>query len=265
MITLKKAGMTKMRGPMNFSTNHECGFLVEGFDKPPTVMMTYNHPYMPQLAEQFGLRKVMDLLAYLLTKETPIPERLLRLTDRLQRRKRITLRPVKMSRFEQESKLVYGMYQKAWERNWGFVPMSEQEFFSMAKQMKQIIDPDLAIIAEHDGRPVAFALALPDINKALIHLKGRLFPFGMFKLLWHTKIINKVDGIRMVLLGILPEFRRRGIDSMLYVNIYRRGVENGYTWAELSWILETNDLMRRGVEELGAQIYKRYRIVEMPL
>jgi GNAT superfamily N-acetyltransferase len=145
------------------------------------------------------------------------------------------------------------------------VPMTEEEFFYMARQLKQIVDPNLVFIAEHEGKPVAFSLAVPDVNQALIHLNGKLLPVGLLKLLWHTKIRNKIDGARIIMLGVMPRFQKRGIDSMLYVATYQRGVERGYTWAELSWILETNDLMRRGVEQLGAKIYKRYRIVEMPL
>ncbi|MEW5994218.1 MAG: N-acetyltransferase [Candidatus Zixiibacteriota bacterium] len=265
MITLKREGMEKMRGPMNFSTNHECGFLVEGFDSPPVIMMTYNQPYLPRLAEQFGLKKVMDLLAYRLTDQDPIPPRLLNLTERIRQRARITLRGLNMARFDDEVRLVRDIYERAWENNWGFVPMGQDEFFYMARQMKQIVDPALPIIAEHDGQPVGFSLALPDVNQALIHLSGKLLPLGLFKLLWHTKIRNKIDGCRILMLGILPEFRKRGIDSMLYVNTYQRGTGAGYKWAELSWILENNDLMRRGVEELGGKVYKRYRIVEMPV
>ena len=265
MITLKREGMERMRGPMNFSTNHECGFLVEGFNFPPVVMMPYNPPYIPQLAERFGLKKVMDLLAYRLTDQDPIPQRLLTLAERIRQRARITLRSLNLSNFDDEARIIRTIYEQAWERNWGFVPMTEDEFFYMARQMRRIVDPDLVVIAEHDGRPVAFALALPDINQALIHMKGKLLPTGLLKLLWHTKIRNKIDGCRILMLGILPQFRKRGIDSMLYVATYQRGVARGYRWAELSWILETNELMRRGVEELGARPYKRYRIVEMPL
>ncbi len=266
MITLKREGMEKMRGPMNFSTNHECGFLVEGFDSPPVVMMTYNYPYLPKLAEHFGLKKTMDLVAYYkLTTDTPIPERILGLSDKMRQRARITLRSLRMSEFDNEAHIISNIYRNAWKKNWGFVPMTEEEFFYMAQQLKKIIDPDLVIVAENEGKPVAFSLAVPDINQALVHLNGRLFPLGLLKLLWHTKIRNKIDGIRIIMLGIVPQFRKRGIDSMLYVSTYQRGIEKGYRWGEMSWILETNDLMRRGVEQLGARVYKRYRIVEMPL
>jgi len=188
MITLKREGMEKMRGPMSFSTNHECGFLIEGFDSPPVVMMPYNQPYLPKLAERFGLKKAMDLLAYKLISDDPIPERIQTVADRIRRRAGITLRSINMSDFDNEARRINSIYRDAWEKNWGFVPMTEEEFFHMARQLKQIIDPNLVIIAEHEGKPVAFSLAVPDVNQALIHLNGKLLPLGLLKLLWHTKI-----------------------------------------------------------------------------
>ncbi len=265
MIQLKRENMERMRGPMNFSTNHECGFLVEGFDSPPVVMMTYNPPYLPRLAEKFGLKKVMDLLAYKLTQDDPIPERVQKIVEKLRKRARITVRNLNMRDFENEVQKVRKIYNEAWEHNWGFVPMTEDEFNHLSKGLKQIVEPELIFIAEHEGRPVGFLMAVPDVNQALIHLKGKLMPVGLFKLLWHTKVSNKIDGIRVITLGVVPEFRKRGLDSILYVDIHNRGIERGYRWAELSWILETNELMRSAIEQMGADLYKRYRIVEMPL
>jgi hypothetical protein len=265
MITLKKEGMEKMRGPMNFSTNHEIGFLVEGFDLPPTVMMPYNYPYQTRLAEKFGLKKVMDLLGFLITKETPIPERIEKVVDRIERRSGITVRSLNEKDFEGDVQRMLTVYNQAWAHNWGFVPMDEAEFFQTVKNMKQIYDPKLVFIAEHQGKPVAFSVALPDINQALIHLKGRLLPFGLLKLLWHTKISKKVTGVRMITMGVIPEFHKRGVDMMFFVNTHKKGIERGYKWAELSWILETNELMCRAAEDMGAKPYKKYRIMEMPL
>jgi GNAT superfamily N-acetyltransferase len=265
MITLKLAGMEKMRGPMNFSTNHEIGFLVEGFDSPPVVMMTYNAPYQPKLAEQFGMKKEMDLLAGYMNKAKPISPRIKRVVDKLANRSQVTLRTIKMKNFAQEVELIRSVYNQAWEQNWGFVPMDEAEFNHMAKNLKQIVDPELVFIAEHKGQPVGFLLALPDINQALIHLKGRLLPFGILKLLWHTKVRNKIDGLRMITMGIIPQFHRRAVDSMLYIACYEAGVRRGYNWAEFSWMLETNELIIRATAEMGAEQYKRYRIYQLPL
>lgn len=265
MITLKKEGMEKMRGPVNFSTNHEVGFLVEGFDSPPTIMMTYNQPYLPALAGKFGLKKAMDLLAYRIDSSKGIPPRIQAMTEKLKQRTKVSLRSVRLKEFEREIKRINEVYNQAWERNWGFVPMGEDEFTYIARNLKQILDPDLALICEYEGRPVAFVLALPDINQALIHLRGRLFPFGLVKLLWHTKIRNKIDTARVLTIGVIPQFQKRGLDMLLYAECFSRGVAKGYKWAELSWVLETNDLMRRGIEQMGGEIDKRYRIVEMPL
>ncbi|UCD65050.1 MAG: GNAT family N-acetyltransferase [Candidatus Zixiibacteriota bacterium] len=265
MITLKRAGMEKMRGPMNFSTNHECGFLVEGFDSPPAVMMTYNRSYLPKLAEKFGLKKVMDLHAYVLSADDPIPERIQNVVEKVAARSNVRLRSLRMSQFDEEILRIREVYNGAWQANWGFVPMDEDEFNYTARNLKQIVDPALVFIAEHDGRPVAFSLALPNINQALIHLNGRLFPLGLLKLFWHTRIRNKIDGLRLVTFGVVPEFQKRGIDSALYIATYKKGIERGYRWAELSWVLETNDLMLRAMEQMGARPYKKYRIAELPL
>ena len=265
MITLKQAGMEKMRGPMNFSTNQEVGFLVEGFDSPPVIMMPYNAPYQPKLAEQFGMKKEMDLIAGFMSKEKPISPRIKKVVDKLAERSQITLRTLRMKNFNQEIALIRDIYNQAWEKNWGFVPMDEAEFNHLAKNLKQIVDPDLVFIAEHKGQPVGFLLALPDVNQALIHLNGRLLPFGLLKLLWHTKIRNKITGLRMITMGVVPQFHRRAVDSMLYMATYEAGVRKGYHWAEFSWMLETNELILRASAEMGAEPYKRYRIYQLPL
>ena len=227
--------------------------------------MTYNQPYLPRLAEKFGLKKVMDLVAYRLSSQVPMPDRIHRVVEKLQKRARINLRALKMSDFNGEIQRIREVYNLAWQHNWGFVPLSEEEFAYIARHMKQIVDQELIIIAEYDNRPVGFLMSLPDINQGLIHLKGKLFPFGMFKLLWHTKIRNKIKNVRVVTMGVIPDFQKRGVDTMMYLDIHRRAGEQGYEWAELSWVLETNELARNALEELGAELCKRYRIVEMPL
>ncbi|UCC44832.1 MAG: N-acetyltransferase [Candidatus Zixiibacteriota bacterium] len=265
MITLKREGMEKMRGPMNFSTNHECGFLVEGYGKPPVVMMTYNRPHQVRLCEKFGLKKVMDLMAYLRTDDEAPSDRIMRVVNKMRKRSTITVRPIDMSDFNAEVDRLREIYNSAWAPNWGFVPMDEAEFNHMAKNLRQIVDPDIVLIAEHKGRPAAFSIALPDVNQALAYLKGRLLPFGILRLIWHTKIRNKINGIRMITMGVVPRYQRLGIDSLLYVETFERAVARGYKWAELSWILESNELMCRGAVDMGARLYKKYRILEMPL
>jgi len=265
MITLKKEGMEILRGPMNFSTNHECGFLIEGHDAPPVVMMTYNQPYLPKLAENFGLKKGMDLIAYYIGEGFSLSERIDRVVEKLKKRTKIKLRNINMSDFNNEIERIKEVYNSAWQHNWGFVPLESDEFTFIANNMKQILDPKMVFIAESEGRPVAFSISIPDINQALIRLKGKLLPFGIFKLLWHTKIMNKVDRVRLITFGVVPEFQKKGIDSMLYMASYQEAKKQGLKDAELSWILETNELMRRGVEQMGAEAYRKYRIVEMPI
>lgn len=265
MITLKSEGMEIMRGPMNFSTNHEIGFLIEGFDYPPTIMNPYNKPYLPKLAEKFGLKKVMDLHGYLITKETPISERQLRVVNKVKERSNIRIRALDLSKFDEEVGLVNQIYNQAWAHNWGFVPMPEDEFFHMAKSLKEIVDQDMVLVAYVNDEPAAFSMAVPDVNQVLINLRGRLFPFGIFKVLWNTKIRNKITGVRMLTMGVIPRFQKKGIDNIFFVETYLRGIKKGYSWAELSWILETNELMCRAAENMGAVLYKKYRIVEMPI
>ncbi|MCP4684724.1 MAG: N-acetyltransferase [bacterium] len=265
MITLKKAGMDRMRGPLNFSTNHECGFLVDGFDSPPMVMMTYNYPYQVKLAEKFGLKKAMDLLAFSITAKTGIPPRLQSIVNRLKERSKVTMRQIDMSKFEEELAVVQQIYDSGWADNWGFVPMDKAEFAHMAKNLKQILDPRIVSIAEHEGRAIGFSLALPDINQALIRLKGKLFPLGLLKLLWHTKVRSKIYQARMVIFGVVPDFQKRGIDSLMFTETFNRCTAVGYHTGEISWVLESNEMMCRAAEQMGAVPYKRYRIVEMPL
>jgi len=265
MIELTREGMQKMRGPLNFSSNHELGFLVEGFDSPPSIMMTYNQPYLPRLAEKFGLKKAMDLIAYRIEENAPVSDRIRRISQKIKERSKVTLRPMNMKKFDEEVQMVREIYNRAWQDNWGFVPLTEAEFEYIAANMKQIVDPDLVLIVEQDGEAVAFVMALPNINQALIRLNGRLFPFGLLELLWHTKVRNKIDSVRVLTMGVVPEFRKRGIDSMINLEIMDRAVAKGYKWGEISWVLETNELMRSAADHMGAKPYKRYRLVEMPL
>ncbi len=150
----------------------------------------------------------------------------------------------------------------AWERNWGFVPMTEAEIDHMAKELKPVVDPELVLIAEKAGRPVAFSLVLPDLFQALKHANGRLFPFGLLKILWHARHIHF---LRVLTLGVIPEYRKSGIDAMLYLKIFQVGARKGYTEGEFSWMLEDNVAIRTPMENLGARVYRTYRIYERPI
>ncbi|MBN1756129.1 N-acetyltransferase [bacterium] len=260
---LREGGMEIMRGPMNFSTNETCGLLVENFEDSPLVMMTYNLPYYSGLVEGYGFTKAKDLYAYYLSHpDKKIPERLERVALKLQNRNSFSVRKIRLSDFEKEVKRIRLIYNSAWEANWGFVPMTEAEFDHLAKNLKLIVDPDLVFIAEVDNQPVGFSLTLPDINYALKRLNGKLFPFGIIKLLWFRR---KISRVRVITMGVKREYRKRGIDLAFYYHTFREGYAKGYTEGEFSWVLEDNYMMRKGLEDLGAEIYKTYRIYDHQL
>ena len=263
MITLKADGMDRMMGPANFSTNHEIGMLVEGYDSPPMVMMTYNKPYYNDFAERFGLKKIKDLLAFRIDRQAEIDPRLVAMAERIRTREGIVFRTLKMGDFWAEVERINDVYNQAWSKNWGFVPMSHEEFRHTAHDMKQIVDPEMVFIAEVGGKPVGFILSLPNINQALKYLNGRLFPTGLIKLLWHTKIKNKIDSVRIITMGIIPEYQKRGIDALFYMETFKVGPLRGYMWGEMSWVLEDNVMMVKAIEHLGGKPYKKYRVYEM--
>lgn len=257
--------MELLRGPANFSTNDEVGFLLEGFEYSPVVMMSYNPPYYNDFMEKLGFSKAKDLFAYITDEENRPPERMVRVAQKVKEKEEVRVRNLRMKNFADEVKIVKAIYNQAWEKNWGFVPMTDAEFENAARKMKPLVDPDLVFIAEVDGQPVGFSLTLPDINQVLIQLKGRLFPFGFFKLWWHTKIKRKITTGRTITMGIIPEFRKRGIDNVLTTDTYFTGIKKGYTAGEMSWVLEDNYMMNRIAEVWGAKLYKKYRIWEKKL
>jgi GNAT superfamily N-acetyltransferase len=262
---LRARGMERLRGPLNLSTNDEVsspGVLVEGFDSPPQVLMSHNPPYYAALLESTGLEKAKDVLAFIMSGQSP-PARAVAARDRLAGRMGATIRPLNMKDFQGDVDRIKEIYNSAWARNWGFVPMTDAEFAHMAKDLKPIVDPNLCHLAEIDGNPIGFALALPDINQTLKRLKdGRLFPFGFLKFLWYKR---KVTAMRVITLGFKPGFQHQGLGPALYLRTYVAGLDKGYTSGEESWILEDNWEMRRALEKMGAQAYKVYRIYERAL
>jgi GNAT superfamily N-acetyltransferase len=262
---LRARGRDVMRGPMNFSTNDEFsspGVLIDGFDTPPTVMMSHNPRYYAGLMDAAGLVKAKDLVAYWIPDR--IPERLRNAMARLSQRAGVTIRSVRMKELKSEVAKVQEVYNAAWSQNWGFVPMTEAEFNHMAKEMKPVVDPDLVLLAEkEDGEPIGFLLALPDLNRAFKHLPdGKLFPFGVFKFLWHKR---KIDTARLLTLGLKPGYQHLGLGAAMYTRLLQIGVGKGYTGAEGSWILEDNHEMCTALEKLGADKYKRYRVYDRVL
>jgi GNAT superfamily N-acetyltransferase len=260
---LRKKGLQKMLGPMSPSTNDECGLLVEGFDSSPCFMMPYNPPYYQELLEGCGLQKAKDLYADFMTDEAGVPERVLRISSRItDRLPGLTVRPINPRKLSEEVVKVKEVYNGAWKDNWGFVPLTDAEMALMAKKMKPLLVPDLALFAEIGDQTIGFALALPDYNLVLKRLNGRLGPLGMLKFLYYAR---KIDGVRVLLLGVKSEYRKRGVETLLYLELFRRGKTKGYYKGELSWILEDNHLMLKGLEALGGKRYKTYRIYQSPL
>ena len=259
---LRARGMKVIRGPFNFSTNEECGFLVQGFDRPPSLMMPYTKPYYPEVMTRLGYSKAKDLLAYEYECQGNIPEYLVRFSRRIRERKQIVIRTINMHRFVEDVETIFKIYNAAWSQNWGFVPVTEEEFRYAAKDLKPIVDPSIVLIAEKEGRPVAFSVSLPDYNVLLKKMNGRLLPFGFLHMLFGRKSIGKV---RTLLLGVVAEYRLSGIEVLLIHDTFEKGLSKGYRTGEMSWILEDNVLMRRPLERMGAQIGKVYRIYEKAL
>lgn len=265
---VKARGMERLRGPANFSTNEECGLLVDGFDSPPVILMTYNPRYYVDFIERFGMVKAMDIWAYhmdvsMLGPNREFPPRLEKLAQRVKERGHVIVRKVNFKRFNEEVARIKVVYNSAWSRNWGFVPMTDAEIDHLAEGLRQIVDPDLVFIAEVKGQPAGFSLTLPDMHQVLYHIRdGRLFPTGWLKFLWYRRKINR---IRIFALGMLEPYRGTGGDILLYYETAKAALAKGYTQAEMGWILECNDLMNRVVVNLGGKRYKTYRFYEMPV
>ncbi len=258
---LRERGMTEAMGPFNLSTNDELyspGILLDSFDRPPVLMMAHNPPYYRRLFEEAGWEKRKDLLSYWLEGEAGPPERLVkgmrRLVDRVDG---LVVRQLRLKELDREVERIKEVYNSAWERNWGFTPFTDAEIEHLASDLKPIVDERYALIAEVHGEPVGFALALPDYNQALRHVNGRLFPLGIFKLLWYRR---KIDRLRVLTLGLKPEYQRKGIDALFYLKMYENGIAAGLNKGEASWILEDNWGMRRGLERMGGYVYKTYRV-----
>ncbi len=261
----RERGARVLRGPMNFTTNDDCGLLIRGFDTPPTILMPYNPPTYPAWVEAAGLRKAKDLFAF----KVPIPEtpaaeiaQVTRIAQKARDRYRVKVRSMDIKHFDEELQRVKEIYNSAWEKNWAFVPMTEHEIDHMAAQLKPAIVRDLALFAEIDGEPVGFALAIPDVNVALRPLRGRLFPFGIARLLWS---IPRIRTLRLMALGVRAGYRRRGIDAALVHQAAVASRKAGFVWCEVGWTLEDNDLINRLIEAVNGDHYKTYRIYERGL
>jgi GNAT superfamily N-acetyltransferase len=259
--------MAVIRGPLNFSINHEYGLLVDGFAEPPMIMTTYNPPYYAALIEAAGYRTAMNLFAYigdLDERWQNAPPKVFRVAEKVLRKEGIRVRKVNMRRFEDDVRRVRQVYDQAWSQLWDFVPVTEREAAQVAQQLKLILDPDLAFIAETaEGEPIGVSVTLPDLNQALLKSGGgRMLPLGLPRFLWHRR---SIDQARLWAMGVVDAYRGRGVDAVFYVETARAALAKGYRRLEGSLILENNLMMNRIIERLGGQRYKTYRLYEKAL
>ncbi|MDW7966587.1 MAG: hypothetical protein RMI39_00465 [Thermoanaerobaculum sp.] len=256
---LRARGCEAIVGPTNPSTNYECGLLVEGFDRPPTVMMTYNPPYYSSLLQGWGLEKAKDLYAYWSPVHPGSLERLRRFSRKTQEREpTLSVRQVNLQDFAREVRIIQDIYNNAWEKNWGFVPASDEEFAWLARELKPLVDPHLLYIAFYDGDPAGFLLALPDVNPALSELNGSMAnPWRLLRAFW---VGRKPDGLRLITMGVKQQYRLRGIEGVMFYHGLQAALDRGYRWCEYSWILEDNEMAKRTVRLMEAQLVKIYRL-----
>ena len=263
---LRERGRDRMVGPFDFTTNHECGVLVEGYDRKPQILEFWHHRYYPALIESYGLTKAMDLLKWELwvgdARQRVLPV-IVELAEKLESEHGITIRHMKRRNFKREVRSFMEIYNAAWERNWGFVPLTDAELEHYAKELKPVLDENWAMLAEtKDGEVVGVGLTLPDYNQVLAHLDGRLLPFGWIKALRQRP---KIDAVRVFALGVKPDYQHTGIAAGLYVRHFEMAEQTPQSGGEMGWILESNTAMNKGMEAMGGEVVKRYRVYEKPL
>jgi hypothetical protein len=263
---LRKQGMRRVLGPFNLSINQECGLLVEGFDTPPMVMMGHARPYYSVRVEENGYRKEKDLLAYRIDSDFELTRAMRVVIKRA--KKRVHIRPLRRSVFKEELRILQDIFEDAWSQNWGFVPFTRAEFEHMGKSFKLLLPDDQVQIAEVDGVPAAFMVAVPNVNEAIKDLDGKLFPLGWLKLLWRLKVAYP-KSVRVALMGVRQRYQNSRLAAALAVMVVEAArppaVKRGVLSAEMSWILDDNVGMRNIIESLGGKAYKLYRIYSKEL
>lgn len=260
---LKQQGKAVMRGPVNLTTNDVVGLLVDGFGDDPALMMPYNPPYYAGQFEAAGFSKAKDLFAFALS-GAEYTGRLDQVAERLAGRGRIRIRPVRLERWQEELEFVRACYNQAWTGNWGFVPWTDAELAFIARELKPLVDPRLAYVGEIDGVPAGFLIAVPDANEAIKLARGRLFPFGLLRLIWKLKVA-RCSRLRTIAMGVLPRYRRRGLDALLVHHLVRNAGAMGYPGSELGWILEDNLPMLNALDQISARRTKTYRVYDRAL
>lgn len=263
---LQEQGMHTMRGPVNPSLNDPSGLLVDGFDRVPAIMMTYNPPYYENYLERWGLVRVMTMWAYYIHRKHVAIDRMRRGAAVIYRRNPgLSVRTLDMSRFGEEVATIREIYNDAWSDNWGFVPITDNEFAHLAKAMKSIVDPRICFFVELNNEPVGFTICLPDINPALQRLpNGRLLPFGLAKLLILTKYAGVRD-VRMPLMGVRKAYHGRALDVLPVLETMERATGYGYQSSETSWVLDNNHVLKNLLSSINAVVDKEYAILEVSL
>lgn len=267
-IWLRRRGRSEIMGPIDYSTNYVCGLLVEGFQHPPTLLTSHNPAYYEGLIEKAGFRKILDFYAWWFAEPMAAAARLRRLATRLAKKARFTIRPSNLKNLRTESAILRQIYNEAWRDNWGYVPFTEAEFDHLTAEMKPLLRPELTQIAEVDGEAVGFIIALPDINVVLQKINGRLttfgIPIGLVRLLYGKSRLlygkSRRKKGRLIALGVRPEFRQHGVAEMLVLRIIEEGMFKLGFIPELSMTLETNFMINRFLEAIGADRYKTYRV-----
>ncbi len=261
---LGSRGRTRLWGPVDYSTNYQCGLLVDGFDTPPRFLMNHHPPYYASLLTSCGLTKCKDLYAYWFDDPNEIVNKWSRLAERLGRRGGFTVRAFDKRRLREDIAACKAVYNEAWERNWGFVKMTDAEFDYLANSLLPFAPPEMLLIAECEGRPIGFSMTLPDLNEAIRPLNGRLarwgVPWGAWQL-WRG--LRRISTARMLILGVVEAHRRRGVAELLILKTLEHGrYQARYSGAELGWTLEDNDLINSTIESVGGRRYKTYRVYD---
>lgn len=266
---LRARGMKRMNGPMSLTANHDVGVLLDGFDHAPVVDMGHSRPYQAALADACGLTKEKDLYAWRYDVKDGFNARTEGAWRKLADAPEIVLRSVSLRRMRQELGLLMDIYNETWAGKWGYVPLGSDELDKMAADLRWVIDPEMAFMAEIDGEAAGMCISVPNLNEVIADLHGRLFPLGWAKLLWRTKV-QSPKSARLILLGVREKFRRNVkkygfLSAAMYVEVARRGAAKGYEWAELSWTREDDTPINLGIRSMGGRAYKTYRVYEKPL
>lgn len=257
---LKARGMDKVRGPVNPSLNETCGLLIEGFDSPPMIMTPYNPFYYAALIEGAGFAKVKDLFAFQGFTKNGFPERMEKIIQRMTRAGKITLELVDIKRLDSALADLKDIYNSAWGKNWGFVPMTGGEIDEMARGLKPLLKPEYLYFARVEGKPAGFVLLLPDFNVALKAVNGALNPLNILPFLY--RMFSTIPRGRLLALGVKKEFRNRGIELLLIKQAFASAAKMGWEYGDLSWTLEDNDQINNAITAVGGKVYKKFRLYE---